>query len=349
MIESIKKHHRDKLSDDYLSVLDEKYEEYCKKRLSLSWLAEATNINLDLLRSIMDENDLEIKNHPIRISAQENKLYHKVKSFYDGEVIQSDRKQLEGKEIDIWIPEKKLGIEYHGIVWHSNDPTRHLEKFNLAKKNGITLLQIFSTEWEQKPEVVTSIIKSKMGIFDKRIYARQTIVKELTNIEYTNFTNTYHLQGFGIAKIRLGLYYDDELVSIMSFSKSRFSKKHEWEMIRYCNKFGYQIIGGASKLFSYFVKNYNPTSIVTYADARHSFGTIYTTLGFEFVNHAKPNYFYFINNGILESRQKYQKHKLEALFPDIYDVSKTERQIMYEAGYDNVYDAGNLVFEWIKE
>ena len=200
MIESIKKHHRDKLSDDYLSVLDEKYEEYCKKRLSLSWLAEATNINLDLLRSIMDENDLEIKNHPIRISAQENKLYHKVKSFYDGEVIQSDRKQLEGKEIDIWIPEKKLGIEYHGIVWHSNDPTRHLEKFNLAKKNGITLLQIFSSEWEQKPDVVTSIIKSKMGIFDKRIYARQTIVKELTNIEYTNFTNCVIVTGKQIGR-----------------------------------------------------------------------------------------------------------------------------------------------------
>jgi len=349
MIEGIKKHYRDKLSENYIEILEEKYSEYCENKLPLTWLSSATNINIDLLRSIMEENDLEIKNHPIRVSGQEYALFKTVESFYDGEIIQSDRKQLEGKEIDIWIPEKNLGIEFHGVFWHSNDAKRHLEKFQIAKKNGITLLQIFSSEWEQKPETVISIIKSKMGIFDKRIYARQTTVREVSHNDYMVFTDTYHLQGSSIAKIRLGLYHGDELVSIMSFSKSRFSKKHEWEMIRYCNKFGHQIVGGASKLFTYFIKNYNPSSIVTYADARHSFGTIYTTLGFDFVNHSSPNYFYFNNTGILESRQKYQKHKLEKLFPDIYDISKTERQIMNEAGYGNVYDAGNLVFEWIKE
>lgn len=349
MIEGLKKHHRNKLPENYIEILKEKYSEYCENKLSLAWLSESTRININLLKSLMEENDLEIKNHPIRVSGQEYALFKTVESFYEGEIIQSDRKQLEGKEIDIWIPEKNLGIEFHGVYWHSGKTMDHLEKFQIAKKNGITLLQIFSSEWEQKPETVISIIKSKMGMFDKRIYARQTTVREVSHNDYMVFTDTYHLQGSSIAKVRLGLYHGDELVSIMSFSKSRFSKKHEWEMIRYCNKFGHQIIGGASKLFAYFVKNYNPSSIVTYADARHSFGTIYTTLGFDFVNHSSPNYFYFNNTGILESRQKYQKHKLEKLFPDIYDVSKTERQIMNEAGYGNVYDAGNLVFEWIKE
>ena len=335
------------LPENYFEILNEKYQEYCENKLSFLWLSRSTNIGVTFLKSLMAHHNLEIKNHPYNVSGEEYDLYKNISLIYNGEIIQSDRKQLSGKEIDIWIPEKNLGIEYHGVYWHSEKPKAHIEKYNLAKEKDITLLQIFSSEWKYTPEIVLSLIGSKMGIFDDRIYARQTEVKEISNDEYKNFTNENHLQGYGNATIKIGLFLYDMLVSVMSFSKPRFDKNHEWEMVRYCNLLNTQIIGGASKLFKYFIKHYNPSSVITYADARYSSGKIYDKLGFDYSHHSNPNYFYFKSmDELLESRQKYQKHKLEKLFPDIFDIKKTEEQIMLEAGYNRVYDAGNLVFIW---
>jgi len=335
------------LSENYLDVLNEKYKEYCENKFSFLWLSHQTQIPPNGLRSLMKRYNLEIKNHPIKVSSEEYDLFKHVSSFYDGKITQSDRKQLSGKEIDIWIPEKNLGIEYHGVYWHSENPISHLEKYKIAKDAGISLLQIFSSEWKYKSEIVVSLIKAKLNIFDDRVFARHTMVKEITNDEYKSFTEQNHLQGYSPAKIRVGLFIDNILISVMSFSKPRFDKNHEWEMVRYCNLLNTQIIGGASKLFKYFIKTYNPSSVITYADVRYSTGEIYNTLGFNYSHHSPPNFFYFKPyEEILESRQKYQKYKLKKLFPDLYDVTKTGEQIMLEAGYSRIYDAGNLVFTW---
>ena len=131
----------------------------------------------------------------------------------------------------------------------------------------------------------------------------------------------------------------------MTFGKCRFDKKHEWELLRFCNKLGYHIPGGASKLLRYFERNYQPKSLVSYADRRWSQGKVYENLGFTFSHASAPNYWYW-KNLKLESRIKYQKHKLKDLL-EIFDENKTEVENMRDNGYKQIYDCGNLVYEKI--
>ena len=119
-----------------------------------------------------------------------------------------------------------------------------------SQNNNIKLIQIFSDEWINKKEIVKSRIKNLIGVNENKIYARKCTIKEITNNDYILFLYNNHLQGYNSAKIKLGLFYNDELISIMSFSKSRYNKKYEYEIIRYCNKINYSIIGGFNKLFS---------------------------------------------------------------------------------------------------
>ena len=131
----------------------------------------------------------------------------------------------------------------------------------------------------------------------------------------------------------------------MTFSKPRFSKKYEWELVRFCNKCGYHIPGGASKLLKHFERTYHPRSIVSYADRRWSMkseSTLYNRLGFSLVSESSPNYWY-VKGSELFSRIQFQKHKLKAKL-DKFDESKSEWHNMQDNGYDRIFDCGNLVF-----
>lgn len=151
-----------------------------------------------------------------------------------------------------------------------------------------------------------------------------------------------HIQGGVHSSINLGLYYDDELISLMTFSKPRFNKKYEWELVRFCNKIGYHVPGAASRLLKHFERQYNPKSIISYADRRWSKGNLYSKIGFKQVSTSKPNYWYIVD-GELESRVKYQKHKLNSIL-EHFDSSKSEWENMKDNGYNRIFDCGNLVF-----
>ena len=149
------------------------------------------------------------------------------------------------------------------------------------------------------------------------------------------------MQGFAAASLRLGLFYNGEIISIMSFGKSRF-KAGETELIRYCTKLNTQVVGGFSKL----LKASDLNNIVTYCDLRYSDGAGYIKNGFKIIGQSAPNYFYF-KGPILESRQKYQKHKLKNILK-IFDETKTEVQNMIDNGYLRIFDCGNLKLEYKK-
>ena len=192
-------------------------------------------------------------------------------------------------ELDIYFPDYNLAIEYNGCWWHCdkfkpND--YHYNKYIQCKNKNIQLLSIWEDDWIYKTDIIKSIIKSKLGLYDIRIGARKCKITEVSAKDAKEFINKNHLQGYAIDKIRLGLYYNNELISIMTFAKSRF-KSNDMEIIRFCNKLGYQIIGGASKLFKYFIKNYTFNNIVSYADADISNGDIYEKLGMKYVSHTE--------------------------------------------------------------
>ncbi len=258
---------------------------------------------------------------------------------------------LNGQEIDIFIPDKNLAIECNGNYWHSElqgkNNQYHLHKTIECEKQGITLLHIFESEWMYKKEIWKSIINSKLNKTN-RIYARRCKIKEISNSIKNQFLNDNHLQGEDISSIKLGLYYADKLVSVMTFCKSRFNKKYEWELSRFSSLLNTTVVGGASKLLNYFIKNHNPNSIVSYSNRRYSNGNLYKQLGFRFLHNSSPNYFYFKvdKKYTLISRQQFQKHKLKNKL-SLFDPDLSEWENMKLNGYDRIWDCGNGVWELI--
>ena len=243
------------------------------------------------------------------------------------------------------IPNKKLAIEYNGLYWHSDlhrVDSYHLNKTLECRKQGIDLIHIFEDEWMFKKEIVKSILKSKLGVFDKIIYGRKCEIKEVNVTDSRIFLDNNHIQGNVNSKVKIGLYYDNELVSLMTFGGLRVSmgSKSEdgsYEMYRFANKLNISVIGGFSKLLKYFIKTYNPKSILTFSDNRYFTGEIYKSNNFSFISETKPNYFYIIKHK-RENRFKYRK---DILVSEGYDKDKSERQIMKERGINRIYDCGN--------
>jgi len=234
------------------------------------------------------------------------------------------------------------------LVWHSSgnsklpnkDKDYHLNKTEQCETQGIQLFHIFENEWLEKQEIWKSVLNSKLNRTN-RIYARKCSIRELDNSLYREFCEKNHLQGYGNASVKIGLFYNNELKTLVSFGKSRYDKSIEWELIRFCSKLNTSVIGGASKLLKYFERNYNPESIISYANRRWSQGNLYDKLGFNFVGNTNPNYFYFKpNENILYSRVKFQKHKLKDKL-DLFDPNLTETENMYQNGYRKIYDSGN--------
>ena len=266
-----------------------------------------------------------------------------IKSIYNGKIIENDRIILNGKELDIYLPEKRFAIEFDGLFWHNDKPENyHINKTELCQKQNIHLIHIFEDEWLYKQNIVKDRIKSILGIDITRIYARKCIIKEIDIQTSNEFLENNHLQGKDNAKIRYGLFYNDELVSVMTFGKPRFNKNYQYELIRFASKIGYQVIGGASKLLSYFKKNYKG-SIISYADRRYSNGKLYEAIGFKLIDKSQPNYFYVKWTQKL-SRYQCQKHKLKNILKNKFNSDLSESENMQLNGFDKIYDCGNLIF-----
>jgi hypothetical protein len=281
----------------------------------------------------------------------EREVYEFILSLYNKEIIRNDRTVLNGKELDIYLPDYNLAIEFNGLYWHSEDyvgKNYHLNKTIECEKKGINLLQIFEDEWVYKKEIVKSIIKSRLNSFNVVIYGRKCLVGEIGSKTYKNFCEENHIQGTVNSKIKLGLFYNNELVSIMSFGglrKSLGSKSIEghWEMLRFCNKLNTKVIVAASKLFSYFINNYKPKEIVSFSDKRYFNGELYQKLNFQFIKETKPNYYYISDYLKRENRFKYRK---DILVKEGFDGTKTEWEIMSERGFDRLWDCGNKKWVW---
>lgn len=254
----------------------------------------------------------------------------------------NDREALKPLELDIWIPDKKLAIEYHGVYWHSyNRPEtkqeiqKHSDKAKLASQNNIKLLQFFETEWLYKKEIVCSIINHNIHK-SIRIHGRECSVVQIPNQIAIEFLNKNHLQGGRNASYHGALYYDGEIVSIMSISRHT---KYQYELIRYATKINHVVNGGFTKLLKYASIILNIKSMLTYADMRYSIANVYKSHNFKLISTTKPNY-YYIKNGIIYNRQLFQKHKLRSKL-DIYDPQLSEPMNMFNNGYRRLWDAGN--------
>ena len=279
----------------------------------------------------------------------------------------NDKTIIKPYEIDIFLPEYNIAIECNPTCTHNStfvDPwggepkhyNYHQMKSLKCQEQGVFLFHIFGYEWTSKKSIIKSMLLNLLSKTEIKYYGRNTYVENLPAIECNSFLQENHRQGYTNASIRLGLKLKstDELVSVMTFNHVRRTigdskqKSLQWELSRFCNKLNCTVIGGASKLFSYFVKNYCPSSILSFSDLAHTKGNLYGVLGFQLMHLSDPGYVWVNSlNDSYYSRVQCQKKNLPKLFRDeIIDLDKTEKQIMSEHGYCQVFDSGVVRWEW---
>jgi very-short-patch-repair endonuclease len=259
--------------------------------------------------------------------------------------IENDRTLLGGKEVDIYIPSHKLAIECNGIYWHSarkKDSQYHYDKYIRCLERGVQLMTFWEDQIRNNPDIVESIILSKLGIYEK-IGGRQCEIREVSPSESSKFLVENHLQGPIHGKVYIGLYYKDELVSLMTFGKKRGalgnkqSREGEWELYRFCNKKGITVLGAASKLLHYFIEHYNPQVIESFSANDISTGDLYRKLGFEKLYCQPGSYWYIDENLKRHHRFGFTKGRL---VKEGADPSLSEAEIMMSLGYTRIYDSG---------
>jgi hypothetical protein len=281
-------------------------------------------------------------------SIKEKEIYDFIKSIYSGRVERNWREEL---EIDIFLPDLNIGFEFNGLYWHSElfkTKNYHLDKLNHFKKRGIRIINIWEDDWLNKSEIVKSQIKNWIGLNQEKVWARKCEVRKVeSKEEIRNFLENNHIQGYVSSSLKLGLYYNNELVSLMTFDHFEGRKsmdESEWNLSRFCNKINKSVVGGASKLLNYFEKEYRPKRIISFADKSWSNGELYYKLGFNLIYESYPNYHYIIE----DKRSNKQKWKKSNLIKMGFDPSLTESKIMEENfGSYKIFDCGQLKFQKI--
>lgn len=287
-------------------------------------------------------------------------------------IIRRDNSIIKPKEVDLIIEDKKTGIEYNGLYFHSYErllfknkftetqaENYHLMKTEKMEKAGYDLIHIFEHEWLFKKEITKSLILNKLGLIKNKIGVRDCYIKEILLEDASEFLEENHIQGKDTSKIRIGLflkkdvkgYKKDTLVSLMTFKKPRYNKEAQWELKRFCSLLNLSIQGADSKLLEYFEEKYKPSSLLFYDDKRYSFAYAYEKLGFEYKWDTKPNFFYFKRFNIY-SKDMFMKDKIKEYFEKgflitSFDEELTEYENMVVNGFKKVYDCGNKIL--IKE
>ncbi len=228
-----------------------------------------------------------------------------------------------GLELDFYSPEHHLALEFNGTYWHSTmvdiPKTYHLDKSKVAENQGIRLIHIYEYEWndERIRPIIISMIRLALGYVDRKIYARQCTIREISNKDAKLFNEKNHIQGHRNAEVTYGLFYKEELVQLMSFSRTRYNRNlkttDDWEIIRGCPGSNNIVVGGVSKLFKYFVAHHNPSSVFSYCDYNKFDGRSYEALGMSFEGMTGPDKTWvFGNKGIKRNPSRYQEYKKTA-------------------------------------
>lgn len=280
------------------------------------------------------------------------------------EYITNDRTVLDGKEIDVLVEEHKIGFEFNGLFYHCSGDvdykaTRPIVKTRLANKKGYNLIHIFEDEYLKSRELVADKILDILGKNTKeKISARECTVHHIDPSDARAFLDAYHIQGYSNASLYYGGFYGDKLVSVMLFKKCHLDMSQQWELSRYATNIRYRCRGMAGKMFTYFVREQNPESVVSFADRRFTIrptDTMYTKIGFTFTGVTRPSYTYFAKvYSSKEHRNKryhkldFRKHILMQKHND-FDESMTEEEMANKLGFFRIWDCGMFKYVWRKE
>lgn len=299
-------------------------------------------------------------------SKKELELLEFIRSITDLEVLSGNRTVIFPREIDIYIPILKLGFEFCGIYWHSEQialtsggrAKYHIfEKHKECEDKGIRIITIFEDEWDNKNEIVKSRIKHLLNKTSNKTFARKVKIRSIDYKQSSTFLINNHIQGTDKPEIALGAFYNNELVSVMTFKKTNFVKGgtgNEWELNRFASKTNFTVVGMAAKFLKYFNTNFNIDNkpIISYSDNRWSVGNVYETLGFAKVQTSKPGYWYVplkMNKSERIHRSNFMRHRLHNIFKnsDYKNKILSEYEIMQQEGYDRIWDCGTTKWQLV--
>ena len=280
----------------------------------------------------------------------ENEIADYIRSIYNGEIITSDRSLIAPKEIDIYIPEKKLAIEFNGVFWHSDFNPKmhknyHRDKSLECMAKGVHLLHIWEDDWNLKKTIIKDYIKSKLGLCSKRVYARKCRICKINAHIARDFMEANHIQGYANSTHKIALYYNNEIVSVMLIGKLRNSmgsapKEGSYEIYRLASSADTEVCGGFSKMMAYFEKKYTPKEIITYGDLCYTWGNVYKKCGFIEERLSSPCYSWAVGRRRYH-RSNFMKSKLKECRED---GSLTEDNVMRSRGAYKIWDAGKIRF-----
>jgi len=257
------------------------------------------------------------------------------------ETILSDRSVIAPQELDILVPSKNIAIEYNGLYWHSanyKDKKYHSGKTDMCNKKSIQLIHIFEDEWRDKNMIVKSLISAKLGIIDKKIFARKCEIREVPSKERKEFFNNNHIDGDTRAKISFGLYFENELVSCISLRKSFHKKWNDYfEVARSASIKNTNIIGGLSRLTKHafkFSQVKNKKGILSYVDTRYGNDLGYIKAGYK--KHGETGEMFWWSDNI----NRFNRFKIRAN----KELNLTEKQVAQKENMTKIYGCKNLVF-----
>lgn len=334
-----------KLTFDLITDYTDEYFKYMK-----SYIVDGEIIPLNVIQENVSNSQFYINSKLYGHEFDNKSLFEQnvlefIKSLNITNIITNTRKVIAPYEIDIFLPEYNLAIECDGIFYHSSKTIEddkkykmyHLNKTKMCEEQGIQLLHILDIEWN-KDDKWKSLIRAKLNK-NIKIFARKCDIKDVDNITAKEFCNQNHIQGYTNSSFNRGLFYNNELVMLSTFSRPRYTKDTsiKYELIRLCTLKNITVVGGASKL----IKSMG-CDIISYANKRWSYGNVYNKIGFEYIGDSKPCYWYYKNNKIFH-RSSFMKHLLKEKL-EYYDENLSESINMFNNNYLKYWDCGNMVF-----
>lgn len=340
-------HHKQKdWSIDTLEKINSKEwlkEQHIVQQKSQIEIARLLNLNITTVGRRLDE--FEIEKFYGFASIPEKEVIKFIKGFYINTILTSTRKIIPPYELDIYIPDHNLAIEYCGLYWHSEQAEKnkhyHKRKYDMCKAKGIQLITVFEDEWFDRQEQVKSKIKSLLHKDSRtKIFARKTEIVVVSKKIKSIFFEENHIQGNGNGSINIGLTCNDKLVACMSFIKQ---KNNNYELSRFATSC--RVPGGFSKLLKYFISEYNPKSIISFADLRWSTGNLYTKTGWLIDKILPPDYSYSPDAKQRFHKFNYRRKNLANLLKN-YDPELSERVNCDNNGILRIWDCGKIRFKY---
>ena len=280
-------------------------------------------------------------------------------------VVQRDRTLLKPKELDIYLPEHKLAVEYSGMFWHSHgdasaekaDKLKHFQKYQDCAAQGVRLLTIFESEWEESEPALRRLLRNAVGKGRGKLMARKCALKKVPTPEARVFYDRYHPQGGAGGGEHYGLYWKDKLVACMRFAfgnndRGASAKKPVWTLGRYATRV--TVAGAASRLFKAFVDEHEPIEVKSFSDNRYFSGDMYARLGFTLEEEVVPDYQVWSPKKGTKPKPHYQrralpKRLLEHGMDDAFNPAtdqRTEAEMTYLMGCRRIYDCGKKKWLW---